>query len=154
MPSPTTTRWLTDVDRSTVEQVHRVVEAVVDSGGAVGRLHPPTPAEIESWLHDWRSAAAAGRGGLVLALVCDRIETIGGWRSGPDGPLGHVVELTKIMAHPRARGLGLGRLVVDALVDGARTSGAELLECGRDPQPQVPAAGAAGDPGGEGDGRQ
>ena len=44
--------------------------------------------------------------------------------------MGHVVELTKIMVHPSAQGSGLGRLVVEALIDRADSFGAELLTLG------------------------
>ncbi len=44
--------------------------------------------------------------------------------------MGHVVDLTKIMVHPQARGLGLGRTVMDALIERADGYGAELLTLG------------------------
>jgi len=125
-----TMRWLREVDEATVRQVHRVVGAVVDQGGAVGWLHTPTIRQTERWLSTWTSASAEGRAGLVFAAVNDRIEALGGWRAAAEGPVGHVSELTKVMAHPTARGLGLGRLVVDALIDGASSFGTELLVLG------------------------
>ena len=44
--------------------------------------------------------------------------------------MGHVAELTKIMVHPDAQSLGLGRMVVDALIERADDFGAELLTLG------------------------
>ena len=38
--------------------------------------------------------------------------------------------IAKVMAHPDARGLGLGRRVVSALVDNARDTDLELLTLG------------------------
>jgi len=122
--------WLDRVDDQTILEVHRVVSAVVDIGGAVGWLQTPTHAGIGQWLAQWRAATVTGRAGLALCRVSGEIQAVGGWRAEPEGALGHVVELTKIMVHPDARGLGLGRAVVDTLIDGADTFGAELLTLG------------------------
>lgn len=122
--------WLDRVDDQTILEVHRLVSAVVEIGGAVGWLQTPTRAGIGQWLGEWWVAATTGRAGLALCRVSGQIEAVGGWRAEPEGALGHVVELTKIMVHPDARGLGLGRVVVDALIDGADTFGAELLTLG------------------------
>ena len=122
--------WLDRVDDQTILEVHRVVSAVVEIGGAVGWLQTPTRAGIGQWLGDWHAATTTGRAGLALCRVDEQIQAVGGWRAEPEGALGHVVELTKVMVHPDARGLGLGRVVVDALIDGADNFGAELLTLG------------------------
>jgi GNAT superfamily N-acetyltransferase len=122
--------WLDQVDDPTVREVHRVVSAVVELGGAVGWLETPTPADIAHWLGGWRTAVTSGRAGLAMCQVRGQIRAIGGWQARPRGPVGHVVELTKIMVHPDARGLGLGRMVVEALIDRADSYGAELLTLG------------------------
>jgi GNAT superfamily N-acetyltransferase len=75
-------------------------------------------------------AATGGRAGLALCRVEGQVQAMGGWRAGPVGPVGHVVDLTKIMVHPDERGLGLGRCVVDALIERAERYGAELLTLG------------------------
>lgn len=122
--------WLDRVDELTIREVHRVVSAVVQLGGAVGWLQPPTLAEIGQWLGQWRAAATTGRAGFAVCRVNGQIQAVGGWRAGPVGPMGHVVELTKIMVHPDARGLGLGRMVVESLIDRSDSFGAELLTLG------------------------
>ena len=123
-------QWLDRVDDQTIRAVHRVVSAVVELGGAVGWLQTPTRADIGQWLGEWHTAATTGRAGFALCRVNGQIQAVGGWRAGTEGPMGHVAELTKIMVHPDARGLGLGRVVVDTLVDGADSFGAELLTLG------------------------
>lgn len=122
--------WLDRVDDQTILEVDRVVSAVVEIGGAVGWIQTPSRAGIAQWLGEWHAVATTGRAGLVLCRVSGQIQAVGGWRAEPEGALGHVVELTKIMVHPDARDLGLGRLVVDALIDGAGNFGAELLTLG------------------------
>ena len=123
-------QWLDRVDDPTVREVHRVVSAVVELGGAVGWLEVPDPVAIGTWLQEWHTAATTGRAGFALCRVDGRVEALGGWRAGPPGPMGHVVRLAKIMVHPDARGLGLGRLVVESLIEQAEGSGAELLTLG------------------------
>jgi hypothetical protein len=41
-----------------------------------------------------------------------------------------MAELAKVMAHPRARGLGLGAAVTKALIDSATQAGIETLQLG------------------------
>jgi ribosomal protein S18 acetylase RimI-like enzyme len=123
-------QWLDRVDDQTIREVHRVVSAVVALGGAVGWLEVPTRADITGWLQEWHTATTTGRAGLGLCRVDGRIEAVGGWRAGAQGPMGHVVGLAKIMVHPKARGLGLGRVVVEALIARADAFGAELLTLG------------------------
>lgn len=122
--------WLGQVDDQLVRDVHSVVCAVVELGGAVGWLATPTRDDVAQWLGDWSEAAATGRAAFALGRVDGAIQAVGGWKAGPQGPSGHVVELTKIMVHPDERGHGLGRLVVDALIDSADNFGAELLTLG------------------------
>ena len=123
-------RWLGQVDDQTTHEVHRVVSAVVGLGGAVGWLQTPTPDDIGQWLGGWRAAMATGRAGLALCRIDGQVQALGGWQAGRVGATGHVAELTKVMVHPDNRGLGLGRLVVDTLIDGADRFGAELLTLG------------------------
>ena len=122
--------FLDHVDDQTIREVHRVVSAVVELGGAVGWLQPPTIAELGRWLREWHAATATGRAGFALCRLDGQVQALGGWRAGPAGPMGHVVDLTKIMVHPDARGLGLSRAVMDALIDRADRYGAELLTLG------------------------
>jgi ribosomal protein S18 acetylase RimI-like enzyme len=122
--------WLGHLDDQTTRQVHRVVSAVVDLGGAVGWLQTPSLPDIGQWLNEWHAAAATGRAGLALCRVDGQVQAVGGWQAGRGGPVGHVVQLSKIMVHPDARGLGLGRTVLDALIERADEFGAELLTLG------------------------
>jgi ribosomal protein S18 acetylase RimI-like enzyme len=99
-------------------------------GGAVGWLQVPSQADIGQWLGDWHTETETGRAGFALCRLDGQIEAVGGWRAGAPGPMGHVVGLAKIMVHPTARGLGLGRLIVETLIARADTFGAELLTLG------------------------
>jgi L-amino acid N-acyltransferase YncA len=110
--------------------VHRVLRDVVAGGGAVGYAEPPSPAQTDAWLDDVLADARAGDGALVVAVVDGVVEAMGTWRRERSPVFRTSAEVAKVMAHPAARGLGLGRQVVSALVDDARRVGIELLTLG------------------------
>jgi ribosomal protein S18 acetylase RimI-like enzyme len=105
------------------EQVHRVVRAVAALGGAVGWLVPPDRDECDAWLDGVLASGAR----LCVARVDGRIEALGYWCRLPADVLNHNAEIRKVMVHPDARGLGLGRSVVEALIEDATTAGVESI---------------------------
>ena len=122
-------RWVDEPpDQAVRAGMLRLVQAVAATGGAVGWLQVPPPAEVDSWLDGVLTAGARlvtaydGSGVLVAS---------GAWCRFSAAPLRQGAEVTKVMTHPDARGSGVGRDVVDALVADARTSGVEVLtlEC-------------------------
>ncbi|MFC4858404.1 GNAT family N-acetyltransferase [Actinophytocola glycyrrhizae] len=110
--------------------VHRVLRDVVADGGAVGYVEPPTRAQTDAWLADVLADVRRGDGALVLATVDGTVQAMGTWRRERPPVFRTSAEVAKVMAHPAARGLGLGRRVVSALVDHARRAGLELLTLG------------------------
>ena len=122
--------WAGEFDEELSAGVHRVVHDVVAAGGAVGYLTPPGRATTDKWLAETLDAVSAGDAALALATVDGRIEAIGCWRRSAWEPFAHSAEVQKVMAHPDARGLGLGRIVVAALLDQARGADLETLTLG------------------------
>ncbi|MFL6125097.1 N-acetyltransferase family protein [Actinophytocola sp.] len=110
--------------------VHRVLHDVVAAGGAVGYLSPPSQAEVDEWLDGVLADIRAGDGALVLATVEGVVEAMGTWRREKPQVFRHTAVVGKVMAHPSARGRGLGRHVVSALIDDARRTDLELLVLG------------------------
>ena len=101
-----------------------LVQAVAATGGAVGWLSVPPVAEVQAWLDGLlgsgsRLAVAVAPEGAVLGC--------GAWRAHDHAVTGGMAVVSKVMTHPDARGRGAGRLLVQALVDDARTAGVELL---------------------------
>jgi ribosomal protein S18 acetylase RimI-like enzyme len=123
-------RWPASVTEDLCAQVHRVPHAVVAAGGAVGYLTPPDRAVSDAWLSEVLAAVRTGDAALALGVVDGRIEATGLWRRGPVPIFTHTADVMKVMAHPAARGLGLGRLVVSGLVERARAAGLEMLVLG------------------------
>lgn len=121
--------WPSTVDERLLEEIHRVLYAVTELGGAVGYPTPPTRAQTGRWIDDVTAAVRSGDGALALALVDGRVEATGLWRRRA-GVFARAADVEKVMAHPDARGLGLGRAVVSALIESARTAGIETLGLG------------------------
>jgi ribosomal protein S18 acetylase RimI-like enzyme len=107
-----------------------VLHDVVADGGAVGYPDPPSRAQVDEWLDDVLADVRAGDGALVLARVDGVVAAMGTWRRERPLVFRHSAVIGKVMAHPSARGLGLGRRVVSALVENAREAGIELLTLG------------------------
>jgi len=110
-------------DPAVVAEVVRVVQAVVAAGGAVGWLAAPSADEVLDWLG---GAMAAGTRAVVVR-VRGRIEALGTWQRREGAVVARIGVVRRVMAHPDARGLGLGALVVHALVADARAAGVEVL---------------------------
>jgi len=124
--------WPTDLDDELGGEelgaaVHRVLRAVVAAGGAIGYLTPPDRSTTDAWLGGVLHAVRAGDAALAVAQVDGRAEAIGCWTRLRGEPFTHSAEIQKVMAHPDARGHGLGRRIVAALIDRARAAGLETL---------------------------
>jgi ribosomal protein S18 acetylase RimI-like enzyme len=122
--------WPRELDDELGTGVHRVLHDVVASGGAVGYANPPERAVSDKWLASLLEDVRAGDAAFALATVDGRIEALGCWRRLPWENMRHPGEVQKVMAHPDARGLGLGRAVVAALLDNARGTDLETLVLG------------------------
>ena len=119
--------WPASLDSQLRAGTHRVLHDVAESGGAIGYLSPPTTADTDAWLEEILIAVRAGDAALVLAVVDHRLQATGLWRRRPEIVYAHSADIEKVMAHPSARGLGLGRLIVTALVGNARDAQLETL---------------------------
>ena len=72
--------WLPgSVDDPMLDAVHRVVEAVMRLGGAVGWVDVPDRAETAEWLAGIAAEVAAGRTRMALLGVDGRVEALGRW---------------------------------------------------------------------------
>ena len=122
--------WPSVLSAELSAQVHRVLHAVVEAGGAVGYLAPPPLSATEAWLSSALAAVRAGDAALALGVVDGRVEAMGLWRRDSEPIFPHLADVTQVMAHPGARGLGLGSLVMSGLITRAREAGLETLTLG------------------------
>jgi ribosomal protein S18 acetylase RimI-like enzyme len=93
----------------------------------VGWLGPPSQHESDAWLLPLLEEVARGDAALCVASADGVSAAFGCWRRDPGPIFAHRAQVSKVMAHPDARGLGLGELIVSSLVGRARTTGIETL---------------------------
>jgi ribosomal protein S18 acetylase RimI-like enzyme len=122
--------WADEADERLRGEIHRLMHDVVEIGGAIGYRSPPSRSQTDEWLDGVLGTVAAGDAALAVALVDGQTEAAGLWRRKPGAVFAHSATLEKVMAHPAARGLGLGRLIVGSVVDNARAAGLEILDLG------------------------
>lgn len=130
MPPKIELFWPTGANTQLRAEIHRVLHDVTELGGAIGYLSPPTKAETDTWLDEVLLTVCSGNAAFVVATLDRRIEATGLWRRRPDIVFTHSADIEKVMAHPYTRGLGLGRLIVSALIDSARDAELETLALG------------------------
>ena len=123
-------RWLTEADDRLRSEIHTVVHDVVAAGGAVGYHEPPTRSRIDAWLDTVLKQSRDGDAAFVAATVSGTIRAVGLWRRGSTAVFQHRAEIQQIMSHPDARGLGLGKRVVEGLIENARDQGFEIVMLG------------------------
>ncbi len=66
----------------------------------------------------------------MVARVDGVVRATATWQRDPAQVFENCAELGKVTTHPSTRGLGLGRVVVAAAVDHARTAGLEVVYLG------------------------
>ena len=120
--------WLPgSVDDPLLDAVHRVVEAVMRLGGAVGWVDVPDRAETAGWLAAIVAEVAAGRTRMALLREAGRVEALGRWTRYAKQTVAVNGEVLQVMVHPDARGRQLARRLVAALVEDARAKQVETL---------------------------
>ncbi len=123
----TTLGWAAlPTDAETYAQVHTLVAAVAGLGGAVGWLEVPSPEQTRAWFDG--VLRAGGR--LVLVREPGAVLACGYWQRLDAAVMRQNAEVRKVMTAPRARGRGLARQVVRALVADADQAGVEALALG------------------------
>jgi ribosomal protein S18 acetylase RimI-like enzyme len=130
-PPPIQLRWVRFAD----DQVYRGIEAlfrsVVERGGAIGFIEPPSFAETREWVSEVLADVVAGDAGLALVVNADEgVRAMGCWRRERSAVFRKVAGLHKVASHPASRGLGFGRAVVQALVEDATREGVEVVSLG------------------------
>ena len=100
---------LSDID---VDQLAELLVAIVDQGASVGYLPPLAMEDAQAY---WRAAIASA---TTIVLVARRDNDIVGtvqleW--SPKKNARHRAEINKLLVHPTAQRLGIGRLLMERL---------------------------------------
>lgn len=127
MSAIVTLEWPEHASEALGDEVHRVVHAVSALGGAVGWLSAATREQSDAWLQPLLHKVGAGNARLCVARVDGVLQALGTWTRNEYAIFTHRALVGKIMAHPDARGLGLGKAVTSALIEDARAAGIETL---------------------------
>lgn len=110
------------------EQLAACWAETANSGGAVGFPWPPVALDdVRDAVDDLVAQVNAGRSSLIVARDP---EGLAGWVSldRNEAPLvAHWATVRRLQTHPRARGRGIGRLLMSELVHVAQADGLERL---------------------------
>jgi ribosomal protein S18 acetylase RimI-like enzyme len=128
VPQTESVRWLGADDRDLAAGVRRIVLDVVGKGGAIGWPDGATAGEVDAWFADRLADAAAGRCRFALARDDSGVlQALGRWVRNPNAVWRHNATISQVMTHSDARGRGLARAVMEALIADARAAGIESL---------------------------
>ncbi len=99
----------------------------VAEGASIGFHAPLDPAEAEAYWHDVNAELKTGQVWMLIAHVGDKV--IGSVQLAPSMKANgrHRAEVQKLMVHPDARGIGVGRNLMMALETLALGKGRPLL---------------------------
>lgn len=123
--------WPSAADEPLRAGLYSAISAVTDEGGAVGYHGTPSRARTDAWLDGVLADVRAGDAALAVATTEDGVAGCGLWQRRTTATSHrHGAEVRQVMLHPRARGRGLGRLLVAALIEDASAAGVELLTLG------------------------
>jgi ribosomal protein S18 acetylase RimI-like enzyme len=123
-------RWLESADDADRADLHRIVAAVMELGGAVGWLGVPDRAETDAWLDGILASIGAGTTRMAVLRAdggAGPVVALGRWTRYDKPTVALNAEILQVMVHPDARGGRLSRVLLKALVADARAHGVETL---------------------------
>jgi ribosomal protein S18 acetylase RimI-like enzyme len=119
---------LTKADGVRLDAVAGLVAAAVGRREALGLAGPLTAADYRGQLDGLLTAAGAGDAGLAAVLGADgAVLGTAQWTRSAYRTRPVLAELDRVCVAPEARGLGVGRLLVEAATADARAHGIEVL---------------------------
>jgi len=110
-----------------VDRLHVLVAEMVHEGAALGWLEVPSRTELGDLVADLIAASETDDACLILAEDGDDILGFAYWTRRELDTLRPHADVGRIAVSTRARGQGVGRRVLQALVDGAAAAGIEVL---------------------------
>ena len=119
---------LTARDAAHLDEVAELIAAAVARREAIGLVGPLTAAEYRVQLDALTEQADAGDAGLGVVLDADGV-IIGTaqWTRSTARVRRFLAELNRVCVAPTARGLGVGRMLVDLLAGDAAARGIEII---------------------------
>ncbi|MEV0274747.1 GNAT family N-acetyltransferase [Hamadaea sp. NPDC050747] len=118
---------VTDPADPHLDQIAALLVAAVRRREAIGLPADVTVEYARTWLLDAVSAASAGDGGLIGAVVDGEVVGTAQWHRSGWATRWVQGDLDKLTVDPTHRGSGLGRALIDAVAADASAHGLELL---------------------------
>ena len=110
-----------------IDGIHRLIVDGVERGEALGLGLPPTRADYRSHITQLLADRVAGNAGLVAVTRDGIIVGTAQWRRSGYATRRTLAEIDRVMVSPQARGAGIGRVLVEALVADAQRHGVEVV---------------------------
>jgi ribosomal protein S18 acetylase RimI-like enzyme len=115
-------------DNALLGAIAGLVAAGVERREALGLLGPLTSSDYRKWLDELLADAVHGNAGLVAAADPEgAVLGTGQWVRSPYATRRVLAEVDRVVVTPVARGLGIGRAVVEAIIADAAEQGIEVL---------------------------
>jgi ribosomal protein S18 acetylase RimI-like enzyme len=114
-------------DLTLYDSVHTLIAEGVGRGEALGLVDPPSRAEYHSYLGSLLAMSSSVDGGVVAALRDSQVVGTAQWSRSSYATRRVLAELDRVAVTPAARGSGVGRLVVEAVLADAAENGVEIV---------------------------
>lgn len=100
---------------------------LVAGGAALGWVDPPTEAEVAGLLGETADGVATGDAALLVAEVDEQLAGFAYWRRYARPTHRPHADIEKVAVDPRWQGLGIGRRLMQGLIQAAVESHVEVL---------------------------
>jgi ribosomal protein S18 acetylase RimI-like enzyme len=114
-------------DVALFDGVHALIAEGVSRGEALGLVEPPSRAEYHSYLSSLLARSSSVDSGVVAAVRDDQVVGTAQWSRSSYSTRRVLAELDQVAVAPEARGSGVGRLVVEAMLADAAEYGVEVM---------------------------
>lgn len=110
-----------------VDGIHNLLREVVMTGGAIGYSQPPSRDEVAIWLNSLLDTVHRGHSCFFVSLYDETVVGMGHWRRRTEPYLAHSAEVEKVMVLPTCQGRGIGKEIVQRLIQSASKTDLEML---------------------------
>ena len=100
---------------------------LVDAGAALGWVTPPASTEISGLVRRLAAGTEAGESAAAIARRDDEITGFAYWTRYTRPTFRPHVDIEKVAVDPGAQGRGVGRGLMEALIQAARGHGTEVI---------------------------